>query len=49
MGLFITHLRAKPRALFEKAGVIDMIGEDAIFENVASAMQHIQIVELEHV
>jgi hypothetical protein len=34
--------------VFEKAGVIDLIGEDAIFENVTSAMQHIQIVEMEH-
>lgn len=44
----MTHLRAKPREYFQKAGVIDLIGEDAIFDNVASAMQHIQIVELEH-
>lgn len=48
VGLFMTHLRAKPREYFQKAGVIDLIGEDAIFDNVASAMQHIQIVELEH-
>ncbi|KAF8589481.1 hypothetical protein K439DRAFT_1628706 [Ramaria rubella] len=48
VGLFITHLRAGPRAAFEKAGVIDLVGKDAIFDNVASAMQHIEIVELGH-
>ncbi|KAF8514018.1 sulfate permease [Hysterangium stoloniferum] len=44
--VFICHLRPGPRAVFEKAGVIDFLGRDTIFENVASATQHIELLEL---
>jgi len=46
VGVFITHLRPHMWGIFEKAGIIDLIGHDAIFDNVASAMQHIEILEI---
>lgn len=45
--IFITHLRDKPRITFEKAGIVQLLGKDAFFENVSQAIQRIEIVERE--
>ena len=44
VGLYIAHLRPGPRALFEKAGIVDMLGEEAFCKDVASAMARIEQV-----
>ncbi|GJJ08402.1 hypothetical protein Clacol_002618 [Clathrus columnatus] len=44
--IYFTHLRGHARLTLDKAGVLDALGEDSIFENVTSAMQHIEILEL---
>jgi hypothetical protein len=41
--LFITHLRDGPRAMFAKAGVMDLLGEDAFQKNVAGAIARLRI------
>ncbi|KAI0295278.1 sulfate anion transporter [Russula brevipes] len=38
VGVFITHLRAGPRVMFERAGIVKLLGEDAFYEDVGSAM-----------
>ncbi|KAF8525973.1 sulfate permease [Hysterangium stoloniferum] len=48
VNVFVCHLRPGPNDVFEKAGVIDLLGRDAVFENVTSAMQHIEVLELVH-
>ncbi|KAF9012661.1 sulfate anion transporter [Cyathus striatus] len=42
VGLFITHLKPEPRRTFIKAGVVDLLGEDAFRETVADAMTIIE-------
>ncbi|TBU22922.1 sulfate anion transporter [Dichomitus squalens] len=48
VGLYITHLRSGPRALFEKAGIVNMLSEDAFCKDVASAMTRIEQKMREH-
>lgn len=43
MGLFITHLRQEPRKMFEKAGIIELLGADAFRGTVADAMAIIEV------
>lgn len=31
--------------MFEKAGIVGLLGEDAFYDNVAQAMQRIEMVE----
>ncbi|KAF8806674.1 sulfate anion transporter [Phlegmacium glaucopus] len=38
VGLFITHLRPRPRKTFAMAGIVDLLGADAFRETVADAM-----------
>lgn len=38
MGVFITHLREKPRIMFERAGIVELLGADAFYEDVGTAM-----------
>lgn len=42
MGLFITHLKKVPRESFERAGIIKLLGEDAICKDIASAMVRVE-------
>ncbi|KAH9915418.1 sulfate anion transporter [Fomitopsis serialis] len=42
VGLFITHLKKGPRGSFERAGIIKLLGEDAICKDVASAMVRVE-------
>ncbi|KAL5504605.1 hypothetical protein ACEPAH_7268 [Sanghuangporus vaninii] len=44
--VLITHLRPAPRVTFERAGIVALLGEDAFFEDVASAMSRIEMAEL---
>ena len=41
----MTHLRSGPRETLERAGIIRLIGEDAIFNDVASAMMRVEFNE----
>jgi MFS superfamily sulfate permease-like transporter len=41
--LFVTHLRDGPRAMFAKAGVMDLLGEDAFQPNVAGAIARLRL------
>ena len=45
VAIYITHLRSGPRDTFERAGIIDLVGEDAIYNDVGSAMMRIEMVE----
>ena len=42
VGLYITHLKRAPRASFESAGVLSLLGEDAFCADVASAMARVE-------
>ncbi|KZT22517.1 sulfate permease [Neolentinus lepideus HHB14362 ss-1] len=39
--LFIAHLKKGPREVFERAGIVKLLGEDAFQENVGAAMARI--------
>lgn len=39
--VFITHLRKVPRAMFERGGIVELLGEDAFFEDVSKAMRRL--------
>jgi hypothetical protein len=41
VGVFITHLRKEPRAMFERGGVVELLGEDAFYEDVSKAMRRV--------
>ncbi|KAF8910825.1 sulfate anion transporter [Mucidula mucida] len=45
VGLFLTHLRRGPHSMFDAAGILDIIGPDAIQENVAAAMSRIETTQ----
>jgi hypothetical protein len=38
VGVFITHLRAEPRVMFERGGIIKLLGADAFHEDIGTAM-----------
>ena len=42
MDVYITHLRAAPRVAFERAGVVALLGEDALCKDVATAMARVE-------
>ncbi|KAI0733717.1 sulfate anion transporter, partial [Fomitopsis betulina] len=42
VGLFITHLKKTPRDVFDRAGIIKLLGEDAICKDITSAMVRIE-------
>ena len=41
VGVFITHLRKEPRTMFERGGVVELLGEDAFYEDVSKAMRRL--------
>ena len=45
--VLISHLRAAPRVTFERAGIVALLGGDAFFEDVASAIAQVERVEME--
>jgi len=38
VGVFITHLRAGPRVMFERGGIVKLLGADAFYEDIGTAM-----------
>ena len=42
VGLYITHLKPGPRAMFETAGVVELLGEEAFCKDVGSAMARVE-------
>jgi hypothetical protein len=38
VGVFITHLRAKPRIMFERGGIVKLLGTDAFQDDIGTAM-----------
>ncbi|KAJ7503163.1 sulfate anion transporter [Mycena galericulata] len=40
--LFVTHLRPRPTVMFAKAGIFDLLGEEAFQLNVADAMTRVE-------
>ena len=44
VGLYITHLKPGPRAMFETAGVVELLGEEAFCKDVGSAMARVEQV-----
>jgi hypothetical protein len=38
VGVFITHLRAEPRVMFERGGIVKLLGADAFHENISTVM-----------
>jgi hypothetical protein len=39
--VFITHLRAEPRVMFERGGIVKLLGADAFYEDVSTAMRRL--------
>jgi high affinity sulfate transporter 1 len=39
--VFITHLRQEPRNMFERGGIVELLGEDAFYEDVSKAMRRL--------
>ncbi|CCM02968.1 uncharacterized protein FIBRA_05083 [Fibroporia radiculosa] len=42
VGLYVTHLKGRPRAVFKRAGIVKLLGDDAFCKDVASAMVRIE-------
>ncbi|KAI1788302.1 sulfate anion transporter [Ganoderma leucocontextum] len=42
VGLYITHLKPGPRAVFETAGVVALLGEEVFCKDVGSAMARVE-------
>ncbi|KAF7979013.1 hypothetical protein HWV62_43981 [Athelia sp. TMB] len=40
--IFITHLRAGPRKYFMKAGIMELLGPEAFYDNLADAMAKVE-------
>lgn len=41
MSVFITHLREGPRVMFERAGIMELLGADAFYEDVGTVMRRL--------
>ena len=41
VGVFITHLRAEPRVMFERGGIVKLLGADAFHEDISTAMRRL--------
>ena len=41
VGVFIAHLRTEPRTMFERGGIVKLLGADAFYENVSKAMRRL--------
>ncbi|KAH9072760.1 sulfate anion transporter [Lactarius deliciosus] len=41
VGVFITHLRTEPRTMFERGGIVKLLGADAFYEDVGKAMRRL--------
>jgi hypothetical protein len=41
VGVFITHLRAKPRVMFERGGIVKLLGADAFHEDIGTVIRRL--------
>ncbi|KAH9011034.1 sulfate anion transporter [Lactarius hengduanensis] len=41
VSVFITHLRTEPRTMFERGGIVKLLGADAFYEDVGKAMRRL--------
>lgn len=41
VGVFVTHLRAEPRVMFERGGIVKLLGADAFYEDIGTAMRRL--------
>ena len=41
VSVFITHLRTEPRTMFERGGIVKLLGADAFYEDVSKAMRRL--------
>lgn len=41
VGVFITRLRAGPRVMFERGGIVKLLGEDAFHENINTVVERL--------
>lgn len=41
VGVFITHLRAEPRVMFERGGIVKLLGADAFHEEISTVMRRL--------
>jgi len=39
--VFVTHLREWPRVMFERGGIVELLGADAFYENVSTVMRRL--------
>lgn len=44
--VFIAHLRPEPQVTFARAGIVELLGENAFFGDVASAIAQVEQVEM---
>lgn len=42
IGVFVTHLRSGPRVLWEKAGIVKLLGPDVFYDNLSDAMAKVE-------
>lgn len=42
VAIYITHLKPEPRRAFERAGLVERLGESAFCKDVSSAMARIE-------
>jgi len=41
VGVFITHLREGPRVMFERGGIVELLGADAFYQDVGTVMRRL--------
>jgi len=41
VGVFITHLREGPRVMFERGGIVGLLGADAFYQDVGTVMRRL--------
>ena len=41
MNVSITHLRAQPHTMFERGGIVELLGADAFYEDVGKAVRQL--------
>jgi len=42
IGVFVTHLQPGPRNMFDKAGIVDLLGSDAFHNSLSDAMGRVE-------
>ncbi|TDL14524.1 sulfate anion transporter [Rickenella mellea] len=47
VAVFFAHIRTAPKITFEKAGIVQLVGEESFYETVGKAMERIEMIERE--